>query len=268
VLSDLPLGTWLTFSVRDIVIRKSAFIEVITYLYQFHDLIDNPVNHFPIYEPSAERVTAIAEAHSEANNPLGVHYDASAEVRAKGAGFYQFSGDEEERKRQMEELKSAREETERMRKDVGAVDVRPGEEEGMQSGGQAEGTGQAVGKSRAMEKRKRELEERRRMVDSKRRKVKASGGKEGGQSTASLPKFKAGDSKSEAAVSIFEAVPALASTDPFAALEDQAHSADKKSKRKGKGKEKVVNDPRHVADDFLAQLEREMLGGGGGGDSK
>ncbi|KAF7970840.1 hypothetical protein HWV62_22796 [Athelia sp. TMB] len=61
-------------------------------------IIYNPVNHFPIYEPSAERVAAVNEALSEANNPLGVHYDASAEVRAKGAGFYQFSGDEDTRR--------------------------------------------------------------------------------------------------------------------------------------------------------------------------
>lgn len=40
-----------------------------------------------------------------------VHYDSTWEVRNKGVGFYQFSQNEEERRRQMEELKHIREET-------------------------------------------------------------------------------------------------------------------------------------------------------------
>ena len=113
------------------------------------------MNHFPVYEPSAERVAQIAAEHAEENNPLNIHYDASQEVRAKGAGFYQFSGDEETRRAQMEELKMAREETEKTRQETGAVDVRPGEVEGMKD---VSGNGGTVGvKSRAMEKRKREL---------------------------------------------------------------------------------------------------------------
>src|ERR1700730_13872286 len=110
--------------------------------------LDNPVNHFPIYEPSAERVAEVAKAYSEANNPLGVHYDASREVREKGAAYYQLSGDEETRKRQLEELMSARQETERTRQETGAVNVKPGEIEGMRED-------LSVGaRSRAMEKRK------------------------------------------------------------------------------------------------------------------
>lgn len=106
---------------------------------------------------------------AEENNPLNIHYDASSEVRAKGAGFYQFSGDEQTRKRQMEELKKAREETEQTRQEVGAHDVRPGEMEGMvlSSG---DGNEHVPQKSRALEKRKRELEERRRLLEAKRRK--------------------------------------------------------------------------------------------------
>ena len=73
----------------------------------------------------------VAKAYSEANNPLGVHYDASREVREKGAAYYQLSGDEETRKRQLEELMSARQETERTRQETGAVNVKPGEIEGM-----------------------------------------------------------------------------------------------------------------------------------------
>ncbi|TFY50654.1 hypothetical protein EVJ58_g10951 [Rhodofomes roseus] len=90
-------------------------------------VIYNPVNHFPVYEPSEDRVAAIESAFAEENNPLNVHYDASGEVRAKGAGFYQFSADEETRRRQMEELRAAREETDRTRQETGAADAQPGE---------------------------------------------------------------------------------------------------------------------------------------------
>ncbi|KAJ5808311.1 hypothetical protein N7474_009580 [Penicillium riverlandense] len=47
--------------------------------------------------------------------PENMHYDADAEVRNRGTGFYAFSRDEEERKKQMEELLSARGETQRER---------------------------------------------------------------------------------------------------------------------------------------------------------
>lgn len=96
-----------------------------------------------------------------AETPITNHYDDSKEVRAKGAGFYRFSGDEEERKRQMEALKGVREETVTARNETGALDVastNPAEES----------TSKA---SRASEKRKRELEERRKMIDAKRRKL-------------------------------------------------------------------------------------------------
>lgn len=124
----------------------------------------NPVNFFPVYEPSSDRVAAIQAAAAEENNPLNIHYDASREVRAKGAGFYQFSADEETRKKQMEELRQARNETEMTRQELGAVDLKAGEVEGMQ---EAPG----VLRNRAIEKRKRELEERRKLVEAKRRKL-------------------------------------------------------------------------------------------------
>jgi hypothetical protein len=47
-----------------------------------------------------------------------VHYDADAEVRNRGTGFYAFSRDEETRKKQMEELKGARVETLRERERI------------------------------------------------------------------------------------------------------------------------------------------------------
>ncbi|KAJ7475800.1 hypothetical protein FB451DRAFT_1397202 [Mycena latifolia] len=193
-----------------------------------HLVIRNPVGHFPVYQPSADRVEQIEKEHAEANNPLGVHYDASNEVRAKGAGFYQFSKDEETRKAQMDELKAARDETEKTRQETGAVDVLPGEVEGMQSA--------SSGRSRAMEKRKRELEERRKMVDAKRRKLAA-----GQDNSASAP------TTTEPDTAVLPPVPA----DPFAALE--ATSV------KDKGKSKAL--PANDADTFLAQLEQEFLSG-------
>ncbi|KAI0064787.1 hypothetical protein BV25DRAFT_1869048 [Artomyces pyxidatus] len=181
-------------------------------------VLDNPANYFPVYEPTAERVAAIREAHAEENNPLNAHYDASQEVRAKGAGFFQFSGDEETRKKQMDELRSAREETEKKRQETGAADVKPGEVEGMQEGG-----GEL--RSRAQEKRKRELEERRKLVDAKRKKVKGAG-----------------------ATDVPAAFPTSATKDPSPDLAKQTPPV----------KEKVRPETVNEADAFLAALERDM----------
>jgi len=115
------------------------------------------IGYFPVYEPSAERIAKIEEAAIETDP--AAHYDASKEIRAKGAGFYSFSADEETRARQMQELKNVRMETERVREEIGAED-----------GASSSAGGKPV--NRAMEKRKRELEERRKAVEAKRRKVK------------------------------------------------------------------------------------------------
>lgn len=206
--------------------------------YVFTLCLGNPVNHFPVYEPSAERVAEIAKAHAEENNPLNMHYDAAQEVRAKGAGFYQFSGDEETRRAQMEELKSARQETEKTRQETGAVDVKPGEVEGMRE------NDAAGAKSRAVEKRKRELEERRKMVEAKRRKVK-----HGTDEVApAVPLPSTAPSLGEPESPAFTA----AAADPFAALEAKAAPG----RKKGKGKAIPVP---NEADAFLAQLEHDFL---------
>lgn len=226
--------------------------------------IGNPVNHFPIYQPSEDRVAEIAKAYAEENNPLGVHYDASKEVRAKGAGFYQFSADEETRRAQLEELKASREETERTRQQLGAEDVRPGEVEGMR-----DGDGAGSGKSRAMEKRKRELEERRKLVEAKRRKLKQ------GDATPTIP---ADSEPTEPTIKIphetsIEPATSMSTSveihsvrntgttkavdvpsDPFAALEAQSTTV---TQKQVKNKTKPASDE---ADDFLAQLEHEFLG--------
>ncbi|KAF5371861.1 hypothetical protein D9615_009564 [Tricholomella constricta] len=199
-------------------------------------IIRNPTNHFPVYEPSAERIAEIAAAHAEENNPLNIHYDAGSENRAKGAGFYQFSGDEETRRRQMEELKAARDETGKARQDLGAVDVRPGEVEGMRVAGD-------VTRTRAMEKRKRELEERRKLVDAKRRKVTGNAGDSASKSAAS-------NATPEAGIAVVD-VAAPLPQDPLAISEARTKSAQEKGKRKVPS----ATD----ADAFLAQLEHDFI---------
>jgi coiled-coil domain-containing protein 174 len=179
----------------------------------------NPVNFFPVYEPSSDRVAAIQAAAAEENNPLNIHYDANREVRAKGAGFYEFSADEETRKKQMEELRQARHETEMTRQELGAVDLKAGEVEGMQEAPNAL-------RSRAIEKRKRELEERRKLVEAKRRKL-LNGNKSLAAAATRLP---ASAPSSETIVA--EPIKTMAAPDP-----DTASSA---------------------ADDFLAALERDL----------
>jgi len=194
-------------------------------------MTDNPVNHFPVYEPDAARVTEIEKEFAEENNPLNIHYDASKEVRAKGAGFYRFSADEEIRQRQMEELKNAREETGKSRAEFGAVDLRPGEVEGINASGGAGGSGPGgTGKSAALEKRKRDLEERRKLVDAKRRKKIGSPSIVEPHSSASLP-----------------------TTESRSAVQAAAERPSRPESAKA-----VALNP---ADDFLAQLERDIMSG-------
>lgn len=49
--------------------------------------------------------------------PPEVHYDASKEIRTKGVGFYQFSGDNETRAKEMESLQAERAETDKRAKE-------------------------------------------------------------------------------------------------------------------------------------------------------
>jgi hypothetical protein len=65
---------------------------------------------------AAERMAELAEKRDRpATPPPDEHFDSRREIRTKGVGFFQFSGDNEERKRQMEELEHERAETERRR---------------------------------------------------------------------------------------------------------------------------------------------------------
>ena len=90
--------------------------------------------------PIAEQMAKLARKRDRSLTPPTEHFDSKKEVRTKGTGFFQFSGDEEERKRQMEELERERLETERVR----------GE------------------RNKRMEERKRAVEERRKEIRGKR----------------------------------------------------------------------------------------------------
>lgn len=210
------------------------------------DVIYYPSNHFPVYEHGTEKQAEIIENYAEANNPLSAHYDASQEIRAKGAGFYQFSGDEEKRKAQMEELKAARDETSRARQDAGAVDLRPGEAEGM-GNGEAEGSTSA--RSRAQEKRKREVEERRKLVEAKRRKLRPESHEEP-SAVSPVPAVQPeGPRLSPASQQRATSKPPPPTfNDPFAALESQALALNRKS----------AGGAQDEADSFLAQLGLDL----------
>ena len=151
----------------------------------------------------------------------------------------------------MDELRKAREETEKTRQDVGALDLKPGEVEGMvsQSG---EGGGVIPQKSRALEKRKRDLEERRRMLDAKRRKkIPDSGTTPDETPVFSMPP----DDSDKPAHPPDYILPKMAQEpiDPFAALEAQTIQPI------GKGKEKQTASHLSDADAFLANLEHDIM---------
>lgn len=64
----------------------------------------------------AEQMAELAKKRDkEATPPPETHFDANAEVRTKGTGFYTFSHDAEERRKEMEDLEKVRLETEKVR---------------------------------------------------------------------------------------------------------------------------------------------------------
>ena len=82
-----------------------------------------------------------AKRDRSATPPPATHYDGEAEIRMKGQGFYGFSKDEEERKREMDGLEKERLETERRREE----------------------------RAQKLAERKKEVEERRKAVMEKRK---------------------------------------------------------------------------------------------------
>lgn len=63
----------------------------------------------------AAQMAHIAKRRDRSPTPEEQHYNADSEVRNRGVGFFNFSQDEEERKKQMEGLTKARTETEQAR---------------------------------------------------------------------------------------------------------------------------------------------------------
>lgn len=94
----------------------------------------------------ADRMAELAKKRDKSlTPPPDTHYDASAEVRTKGTGFYAFSQDKEGRQQEMDALEKERVKTERVRKE----------------------------REDKKEQRKREIEERRRLIAEQRSKAQA-----------------------------------------------------------------------------------------------
>jgi hypothetical protein len=94
----------------------------------------------------ADRMAELAKKRDKSvTPPPDTHYDASAEVRTKGTGFYAFSHDKEGRQQEMDALEKERERTEGVRRE----------------------------REEMKERRKREVEERRRLVTEQRSKAQA-----------------------------------------------------------------------------------------------
>lgn len=194
--------------------------EVLTICLSPHLLRGGDHNFFPTFQQSDEKIAAIKESLIE--DPLNLHYDAKREVRAKAAAFYQFSGDADERQRQMDELRTAREDTVQQRTEAGAQDTAdPGS------------STPTVDDSRGITKRKREIEERRQAIEAKRRKMNPSASIDLPQTSSTVPR--AGDPV---------AATPTPPVDPFARLEGQLGSAG----------------PQQKADAFLASIERDIRG--------
>jgi hypothetical protein len=103
-------------------------------------------NAFSPDEVMAERMANIAKKRDRsATPPPESHYDADAEVRTKGTGFYSFSKDAEVRKKEMKALDRERLETERARSE----------------------------KDARKETRRKDLEDRRKLIAEQRGKVQA-----------------------------------------------------------------------------------------------
>jgi hypothetical protein len=101
------------------------------------------------FQPEAETAGKMEELAAKRDRSLTPpemrHYDATAEIRSKGVGFYSFSKDERMRGKEMEALERERVETERVRRE----------------------------KEEKKEARRKEIEERRRAIGEKRARKQA-----------------------------------------------------------------------------------------------
>ncbi|PYH45442.1 CCDC174 family protein, partial [Aspergillus saccharolyticus JOP 1030-1] len=69
------------------------------------------------FQPDVRMADLAKRRDRSVTPPEETHYDADAEVRNRGTGFYAFAKDEDTRRKQMEELRAAREETQREREE-------------------------------------------------------------------------------------------------------------------------------------------------------
>lgn len=99
----------------------------------------------PDDDVAAKMAEIAAKRDKEPTPPPDKHFDSKEEIRTRGTGFYAFSGDKEERQKQMDALKREREETERSRSEA----------------------------SKRKEQRRKEVEERRNAIKAKRSKGEA-----------------------------------------------------------------------------------------------
>ncbi|KAI5305803.1 GTP-binding protein [Ascosphaera pollenicola] len=78
-------------------------------------IIHGPTIQTSAFNPDESIAKQMAELAAKRDRtptpPPETHYDAEHEIRTRGTGFYAFSKDEETRKKEMEELKKAREDT-------------------------------------------------------------------------------------------------------------------------------------------------------------
>lgn len=147
-------------------------------------LLHGPQQHFPILTTSS-----VPRCLDENVTPEEQHFDASAEVRNRGAGFYRFTaGNEEERKRQMAGLKEERERTLRERERRERERERHGDAQadgegggGRDESGVAAGSTAPSGNGIKLTKGERRLAERRELIEARRREVAAAKRHDAGQ---------------------------------------------------------------------------------------
>lgn len=112
-----------------------------------------PSTSFPVYRPDpTQRAATKASSISGYKRDAPEHFDAAAfEKRHRGAGFYQFSLDEQERSKQMQALRRERDETMRAR-EINNM-TRDGHDEGS-SGAHAVAAAKDLGELRRKAKRR------------------------------------------------------------------------------------------------------------------
>ncbi|KAG8694951.1 hypothetical protein FRC09_009487, partial [Ceratobasidium sp. 395] len=155
-MTDVPADDeYVPFSRNDLHYQRHVAVQT--------SYANGRATHFPVFEPTAEKRAEVEQSLAE-SSPFA-RYDASKDNRAAGAGFYQFSADEETRAREMEELKQARVDTVIARAEVEADD------QALSTAPPGNDGAEKTGRSRAVEKRRKELDERRQMLEAKRRKM-------------------------------------------------------------------------------------------------